>query len=82
MPKKRGTRAALRVAADAANPNPPAPAPLPQWVTGILDWIGRVGLVEELVSIQRHLELLLRATRARIDEVETSMSEARRVRRR
>ena len=80
------TAAPAAAAAPTPTPTPsPAPAVEPVPVAGATEhWHSsalrepriatrRVGLVEELVSIQRHLELLLRATRSRIDEASRAM---------
>ena len=74
MPKRRGTRSSLHVAADGAWGNAAPPA-LPQWATRLVHWIGQVTLVAELRSIQRHLEHVLLLVRTRIDEMEAEAEE-------
>ncbi len=72
MPKRRGTRCALRVAADSVNCNPAAPVPLPQWVTRLLDWFTQVRILEELESIERNLVVVLEAVRRRISDIRSA----------
>ncbi len=69
MPKRRGSRSALRAAADTLNPNPPAAQPRPGWLTRIMDWIGRVRDASELEAVIRHLEYLIQFARDRLREL-------------
>ena len=75
MPGRRGTRSALRRAADTVNRNPPAPAPEPRWLVNMLDWLGRTGDILELEATLRYLERLIRFVRERIRVLEARPAE-------
>ena len=75
MPKRRGERCALRRAAETMNRNPPAPAPLPGWLTHLMDRVSRSRDLLELEAILRHLERLLQFVRDRLKELEAAGAE-------